>query len=159
LSFQEGLESAWSNVATFVPKLPGALVILIAGLIVAKIVAGIVNKVLLGSVLSSVTYGRQLATGGGVAVMVLGVFAALDQLEIAQNIVNGLWYAILAVVAGSAVAAFGGGGIPVARRYLERAANKTGQRAPEVRDQVAGSDGERYAATRTQQIGEGRLGR
>ena len=226
MNFQDGIESAWSNVAAFVPKLLGALVILIIGLIVAKVVASLANKVLervgfdraverggikralerskydpsdilakivywalalltlqmafgvfgpnpisdllrgviaylpkvfvailiiviagaiakavtdlLTNLLSSVSYGRQLATGAGVAVMVLGVFAALDQLEIAQNIVNGLWYAILAVIVGSAVVAFGGGGIPVARRYLERAADKAEQRAPEVRDQVTG---------------------
>jgi hypothetical protein len=223
---QGGVSSAWSNVVTFVPKLAAALVIILVGYLVAKVVAGVLNKVLervgfdraverggikralerskydpsdilakivywalalltlqmafgvfgpnpisdllrgviaylpkvfvailiiviagaiakavtdlLTNLLSSVSYGRQLATGAGVAVMVLGVFAALDQLEIAQNIVNGLWYAILAVIVGSAVVAFGGGGIPVARRYLERAADKAEQRAPEVRDQVAG---------------------
>ena len=225
MNFQDGIESAWSNVAAFVPKLLGALVILIIGLIVAKVVASLVNKVLervgfdraverggikralerskydpsdilakivywalalltlqmafgvfgpnpisdllrgviaylpkvfvailiiviagaiakavtdlLTNLLSSVSYGRQLATGAGVAVMVLGVFAALDQLEIAQNIVNGLWYAILAVIVGSAVVAFGGGGIPVARRYLERAAQRAERQGGELRSAVA----------------------
>jgi hypothetical protein len=224
MDWQRGLEDAWSGVAAFVPKLLGALVILIVGLIVARALAGILNKVLerigfdraverggirqalarskydpsdilaklvywavvlltlqlafgvfgpnpisdllraviaylpkvfvailiivlasaiakaltdlLGNVLSGVGFGRQLAVGAGVAVMVLGVFAALDQLDIAPQIVTGLWYALLAIVVGSAVVAFGGGGIPVARRYLERAANRAEQRAPELRAQI-----------------------
>ena len=52
----------------------------------------------------------------------MGVFAALDQLEIAPVIVHGLFYALLIVIVGSLVVAFGGGGIPVAREYLSRGA-------------------------------------
>ena len=48
------------------------------------------------------------------------MFAALNQLEIAPAIVNGLFYALLIAIVGSVVVAFGGGGIPVAREYLSR---------------------------------------
>ena len=224
MDWQQGLEDAWSNVASFVPKLLGAVLILVIGLIVAKALAGVAGKVLeragfdraverggsrralarskydpcdllaklvywaivlltlqlafgvlgsnpisellrgviaylpnlfvavvlvvlagaiaravtelLGDVLSGVALGRQLAVGAGVAVMVLGAFAALDQLGIAPQIVTALWYALLAIVVGSAVVAFGGGGIPVARRYLERAASRAEERAPEVATQA-----------------------
>jgi H+/gluconate symporter-like permease len=50
----------------------------------------------------------------------IGVFAALSQLKIAPAIVNGLYYAILAIIVGSAVVAIGGGGIATMRRYWEQ---------------------------------------
>jgi hypothetical protein len=224
LNFQDGIESAWSNVAAFVPKLLGALVILIIGLIVAKVVASLVNKVLervgfdravergglkqalarsnydpsdiiaklafwliflvslqiafgvfgpnpisdllqgliaylpnvfvaiviivvaaaiakaatdlLSNLLSSVSGGQVMAKGAGIAVLVFGAFAALDQLQIAPRIVTGLWYAILAIVVGSAVVAIGGGGIKTMQRYWERAATRAEERAPQLTQQA-----------------------
>lgn len=47
----------------------------------------------------------------GAAILTVGVFAALSQLQIAPAIVTGLFYAILAIVVGSAVIAIGGGGV------------------------------------------------
>jgi hypothetical protein len=37
----------------------------------------------------------------GRAILVIGIFAALDQLQIAPVIVNGLFYALLAIMAAS----------------------------------------------------------
>ena len=71
--------------------------------------------------------------GPGIAIVVLGVFAALNQLEIAPEIVNGLFYAILAIIVGSAVVAVGGGCIQTMRRYWERAATKAGMKGSEIR--------------------------
>ena len=68
--------------------------------------------------------------------LVFGAFAALDQLQIAPRIVTGLWYAILAIVVGSAVVAIGGGGIKTMQRYWERATTKAEQRAPEFKQQA-----------------------
>jgi hypothetical protein len=53
-------------------------------------------------------------------VLVIGVFAALDQLSIAPSITTGLFYALLAIVAGSAIVAIGGGGIVPMRSRVER---------------------------------------
>jgi hypothetical protein len=50
--------------------------------------------------------------------------------------VTGLWYAILAIVVGSAVVAIGGGGIKTMQRYWERATTTAEQRAPELAQQV-----------------------
>ncbi len=47
----------------------------------------------------------------GAAILTVGVFAALNQLQVAPAIVTGLFYAILAIVVGSAVIAIGGGGV------------------------------------------------
>jgi hypothetical protein len=218
VDFQGGVTSAWSNVITFVPKLAAALLIILVGYLIAKVVASVLDKVLervgfdraverggvrqalarskydpsdiiaklafwliflvslqiafgvfgpnpisdllqgliaylpnvfvaiviivvaaaiakavtdlLSNLLSSVSGGQVMAKGAGIAVL---VFGALDQLQIAPRIVTGLWYAILAIVVGSAVVAVGGGGIKTMQRYWERAMSKAEQRAPEFK--------------------------
>jgi hypothetical protein len=224
IDLERGLSSAWANVATFVPKLLAALLILIVGYFVAKFVAKLLDTVLervgfdraverggfkralarskydpsdivaklafwttflivlqmafgifganpvsdllrgviaylpnvlvaivilviagaiakfvtelLASTLGGLSAGPLLAKGAGIAVLLFGAFAALNQLRIAPAIVNGLFYAVLAVVVGSAIVAIGGGGIPVARRYLERAAGAAEEKGGEARQQV-----------------------
>jgi len=224
VDFQAGISDAWSNVITFVPKLAAFLVVLLVGYLVARVVAGVLNKVLervgfdraverggikqalarskydpsdiiakvvfwliflvtlqlafglfgpnpvsdllkgliaylpnvlvailivviaaaiakavtdlLTSLLAGVSGGQLMAKGAGVAILVFAAFAALDQLKIAPRIVTGLWYAILAIVVGSAVVAIGGGGIKTMQRYWERATTKAEQRGPEVTQQV-----------------------
>ena len=224
VDFQGGVTSAWSNVITFVPKLAAALLIILVGYLIAKVVASVLNKVLervgfdravergglkqalarskydpsdiiaklafwliflvslqiafgvfgpnpisdllqgliaylpnvlvaiviivvaaaiakavtdlLSNLLSSVSGGQVMAKGAGIAVLVFGAFAALDQLQIAPRIVTGLWYAILAIVVGSAVVAIGGGGIKTMQRYWERATTKAEERAPELTQQA-----------------------
>jgi len=86
----------------------------------------------LSSLLSSVTGGPLMARGAGVAILVFGAFAALDQLKIAPRIVTGLWYAILAILVGSAVVSIGGGGIKPMQRYWERATAKAEQGGPQL---------------------------
>jgi hypothetical protein len=102
-------------------------------------------------------------------VLVFGAFAALDQLQIAPRIVTGLWYAILAIVVGSAVVAVGGGGIRTMQRYWERAATKAEERAPEHKQQAqqsastsAGDEGNGaavYAEPATQEFDTAPTGR
>jgi hypothetical protein len=188
VDFQGGVSSAWSNVITFVPKLAAALVIILVGYLLAKVVASVLDFWLiflvtlqlafgvfgpnpisdllqgliaylpnvfvaiviivvaaaiakaatdLGSnLLSGVSGGPVMAKGAGVAVLVFGAFAALDQLQIAPRIVTGLWYAILAIVVGSAVVAIGGGGIKTMQRYWERTASRAEEHAPELKQQA-----------------------
>jgi hypothetical protein len=224
VDFQGGVSSAWSNVITFLPKLAAALVIILVGYLLAKVVASVLDKVLervgfdraverggikqalarsnydpsdivaklafwliflvslqlavgvfgpnpisdllqgliaylpnvlvaiviivvaaaiakaatdlLSNLLSSVAGGQVMAKGAGIAVLVFGAFAALDQLQIAPRIVTGLWYAILAIVVGSAVVAIGGGGIKTMQRYWERTATKAKERAPQLTQQT-----------------------
>jgi hypothetical protein len=257
VDFQGGVSSAWSNVIAFVPKLAAALLIILVGYLLAKVVASVLNKVLervgfdraverggikqalarskydpsdiiaklafwliflvalqlafgvfgpnpisdllqgliaylpnvlvaivivvvaaaiakavtdLGSnLLSSVSGGQVMAKGAGIAVLVFGAFAALDQLQIAPRIVTGLWYAILAIVVGSAVVAIGGGGIKTMQRYWERATTKAEARAPELKQQAQpsasasaadeGNGAAVYADTATQEFAAQRPGR
>ena len=246
VDFQAGISDAWSNVIAFVPKLAAALLIILAGYLIAKVVASVLDKVLervgfdravergglkqalakssydpsdiiaklafwliflvslqlafgvfgpnpisdllqgliaylpnvlvaililviaaaiakavtdLGSnLLSSVSGGPMMAKGAGIAVLVFGAFAALDQLQIAPRIVTGLWYAILAIVVGSAVVAVGGGGIKTMQRYWERATTKAEERAPKLAQQAQQSTSDEgngaavYADTGTQEF-------
>ena len=108
-----------------------AIVIIVVAAAIAKAATD-----LLTNLLSGVSGGQVMAKGAGIAVLVFGAFAALDQLQIAPRIVTGLWYAILAIVVGSAVVAIGGGGIKTMQRYWERATTKAEERAPQLTQQV-----------------------
>ena len=119
------------GIIAYLPNVFIAIVILVIAGAVAKGV-----RDLLENVLSGAPYGRQLAMGAGIAIVVIGVFAALDQLNIAESIVNGLWIALLAIVVGSAVISFGVGGIPIARRYLERWSGSVEATARDVKAEV-----------------------
>ena len=59
VDFQGGIENAWSNVATFVPKLAAALVILVVGYFVAKLISRILDRVL-----ERVGFDRMVERGG-----------------------------------------------------------------------------------------------
>jgi hypothetical protein len=122
------------GVIEYLPKVFAAIVILVVGSAIAAAVKEIVEASLGG-----LGYGRGLAIGASTAILVITVFAALDQLEIAPAIVQGLFYAILAIVVGSAVVAIGGGGIPTMRRYWERTANRAETESYAIRDQAQGS--------------------
>jgi len=59
VDFQGGIENAWSNVATFLPKLAAALVILVVGYFVAKLISRILDRVL-----ERVGFDRMVERGG-----------------------------------------------------------------------------------------------
>jgi hypothetical protein len=108
-----------TGVIAYLPNIFVAIVIVVVGSAIAAAVREMIDAALGG-----LSYGNTLAGVAAGAILVLAGFAALNQLNIAPEIVNGLFYAILAIVVGASVVAFGGGGIPVARRYVERWAEK-----------------------------------
>jgi Conserved TM helix len=112
----------------YLPNVLAAVLILV----IAAAVARVVTDVLMGF-LGGATGGRWIARTAGIAILIVGVFAALDQLEIAPAIVTGLFYALLVVVAGSLAIAFGVGGIPIARRYLEEWSSRADRTVGEIR--------------------------
>jgi hypothetical protein len=107
------------GVIAFLPRIFVAIVIIV----VASAIAAAVRDIVSAS-LSGMSYGRVLANVASGVILVIGVFAALSQLRIAPAIVNGLFYALLAIIAGSAIIAIGGGGIVPMRRRWERALDK-----------------------------------
>lgn len=221
IDVEAGLEEAWQNVVTFVPKLLGFFVILLIGYFIAKAIAKAVDKILervgfdrwvergalkstfdrsqidpsdivskvafwglfllvlqlafgvwgpnpisdlmhgilaylpnilvaililviagaiakavtdlLTATLSSVSGGQWLARGAGAAILVVGVFAALNQLEIAPEIVNGLFYGLLALIVGAGIIAVGVSGIDTMKTYWQRASTKIESKGREIK--------------------------
>ncbi len=97
----------------YLPKVFVAIVIVV---IASAIAAG--AKTLIEGSLGGLSYGRILANAASILILAFGIIAALDQLQIAQNVVNGILYATLAAVVGVVVVAVGGGGIkPMQARW------------------------------------------
>ena len=124
-------------IASLIAYLPNVFVAVVIVVIGAAIAAAV--KEIVEASLGGLSYGRSLAVGASAAVVALSVFAALDQLNIAENIVNGLFYGVLAVVAGSAIVAIGGGGIGTMRRYWDRFAQRAEDESGSVKTEAQGS--------------------
>ncbi len=116
---------------SYLPNVFVAVLILVITSAIAKVVTE-----LLTATLSGVSGGQWMARGAGIAILVLGAFAALNQLEIAPEIVNGLFYAMLAVIVGSAIVAVGGGGIQTMRRYWDQASTSLEEKAGEIKQEA-----------------------
>ena len=129
-----------TGVIAFLPNIFVAILIVV----VAAAIAAAVKEIIEAS-LGGLSYGKALAFGASTAILVIGFFAALDQLRIAPDIVNSLFIALLAVVAGSAIVAIGGGGIVPMRQQWEKALNRVEQEAPQLREQAEGAQ-DRVAA-------------
>jgi hypothetical protein len=126
-----------ASVIAYLPKVFVAVLIIVIASAVATAVREIIDATLGG-----LSYGRMLGNLAGIAILAIGVFAALNQLEIAEPIVNGLFYALLAIVAGSAIIAIGGGGIQPMRGRWENALNKYDEEKDNVRREVENTSSE-----------------
>lgn len=115
----------------FLPNVLVAVLIVVIASAVAKAVRETLTPLLAGF-----SYGEFVAKAASIAIVVIGVFAALSQLRVAPAMVNAMFYAILGVVVGSAIVAIGGGGIVPMRAEWERALGRLRAEAPKVRVQV-----------------------
>jgi Conserved TM helix len=122
------------GVIAYLPNVFVAIVIVVIGAAIAAALKEVIEAALGG-----LSYGRALAFTASTLVLAVAVFAALDQLNIAPNIVNGLFYALLAIIVGSAVIAIGGGGIKTMGQYWERAAQKAEQESSSIKEEAQGS--------------------
>lgn len=129
-----------TQLIAYLPNIFFATVIVIIG----SAVATGVKRVLEGT-LGHLSFGRALAMGASAAILVVAVFAALAELNIAPTIINGLFYAALFVIAGSLVISVGVGGIHPMRAVWERALGRVQAEAPKMAQAVssasAGSSG------------------
>lgn len=128
-----------AGVIAYLPKVAAAILIVVIGAAIAAAV-----KDLLGAALGEMQYGKTIATAASVAILVTVGFAALSQLRIAPEIVNGLFYALLAVVVGSSVIAIGGGGIRPMQQRWEQALQSYDDEKQRMRSSSS-SAGERAA--------------
>jgi hypothetical protein len=125
-----------ASVVAYLPKVFVAIVIVVVASAIAAAVKEIVQTALGG-----LSYGRTLATAAGVAILGIGGFMALNQLEIAPAIVNGLFYGILAIIVGSAIIAIGGGGIQPMRARWEQTLQRYDEEKPKVQQQMETAGG------------------
>jgi hypothetical protein len=116
------------GIISYLPNVFVAVVILVIAAALAKVATD-----LLLATIGAVSGGQWIARAAGIAILVLGIFMALNQLQIAPAIVNGLFYAMLAIIVGSAIVAIGGGGIRTMQRYWERAATNLETKGPEIK--------------------------
>jgi hypothetical protein len=129
-----------TGIIAYLPNVLVAVIILVIAGAVAKVVSDV-----LSATLGSVQGGTWIARGAGMAILIVGVFAALNQLEIATEIVNGLFYAILIAIVGSTIVAVGGGGIRTMQRYWERTSASLERTGADMRDRADPEAGRRAA--------------
>jgi hypothetical protein len=120
-----------TGIVNFLPKAIVAVVIVV----VAAAIANMARDMITGS-LGGLSYGKLLGTAAAGGIIVVGVFAALSQLEIAPAIINSLFYAILAVVAGSLIVAVGGGGIGPMRQRWDNVLTKYDEEKPRLQQHM-----------------------
>jgi hypothetical protein len=100
--------------------LPLVFIALVVIVITAAVAAAV--KSLIENSLSGMPYASVLGNLAWGFILALGIIAALDQLHIAQNVLDAVLYAALAALAGIAIVAVGGGGIKTMSQRWEAAA-------------------------------------
>lgn len=126
------VSSMINGVVAYLPNLFAAILIVVIAAAIAAAVKDIV-----GSALGSLSYGRALATAASVAILIIGGFAALDQLQIAPAIVNTLFIGVVALLVGAGIVAIGGGGIQTMAKYWQQAARRVEQETSGARSATA----------------------
>ena len=141
LSAAFGVFGSRNPVSQFLAKiiafLPNVFVAVLIVVIAAAVAAAV--KELVQSTLGGLSYGSTLANGLSLVVLAFGVFAALDQLQIAPLIVTGIFYALLALIIVPMIIAFGVGGIDPAREAIRKAQSKGQDKAQEVKQEASSS--------------------
>ena len=123
-----------AGVIAFLPKLLVALIIVV----VAAAIAAAVRD-LLSNTLSGLSYGRTLANVASIAIIALGVIAALNQVGIALTVTLPVLVAILGTVGGILVVGVGGGLIKPMQGRWEHYLNKAEEESRSSRERVAPS--------------------
>ena len=125
------LEDAVAAVWGYIPNVLSALAILL----LAAVLAGGVSRLISRAMPDSGT-GRILGTVAPLLIMGIAVFMALDQLEIASNIVVITYASLMGALGLGMALAFGLGGRDVAADVLQGAYMRGKQAMPEVRREV-----------------------
>ena len=107
---ESAIQDALDDLIGFLPDLFIAIVIVVVVGAIASRVASLVDDTL-----SHQSYGTTVSRVAGAAIWVVGLFAALDQIHIADDVLNVLFIALVATVGLTVVVMFGISGIQVAR--------------------------------------------
>lgn len=137
-----------ASVIAFLPQVFAAILIVVIALAVAA-----VAKEAIEAALGNLDYARTVAFAVSVAIIGVGIFAALDQLGVAPAIVTGLFYAILATIVGVTIVAVGGGGVKAMSTRWENVMRKYDEEKPRIDQERQGASDriKQRAETRTQQ--------
>jgi hypothetical protein len=124
-----------NRVTGFLPNLFVALLAVVIGFAIAAAVKDVVRNAIGG-----LSYGPMVANVAGGVIVAMGVFFALDQLQIAPLIVGGVFYAVLALAVIPPIIAFGIGGIEPARELLLNMQEKAREKSQEIRQQASAEE-------------------
>jgi len=113
------------KIVSYLPSVIAALLIILIGAFLAKLAGEAVRGIAQGAGFGS---ANTLGTIVQVSILVLVFVAALQQLHVAETLVNELLIAVLVAIALAAGLAFGLGGRDVAARMMQKAYDK-GQQA------------------------------
>lgn len=140
-----------NGLIAYLPNVFAAALIVVVAAAISAVVRDMID-----AATGTLSYGKMLANGTAIAIMVVAGFAAASQLGIAPAIVNGLFFAILAAVVGIAVVAIGGSGITPMREYWSRTLHRVEAEAPMIKQEVQQAPGrvERRAQERREQAQE-----
>lgn len=138
-----------TGVISYLPRLFVAVLIIVIGAAIAAAVKEIIEASLGG-----LSYGRILAFAASTAILVVAAFAALDQLGIAESIVQTAFTGIIVAIAGVTIVAVGGGGIQVMAEQWRGVAAKLQEEAPKVKQEASGAQDaiKQRAQERKQQV-------
>jgi mechanosensitive ion channel-like protein len=118
-----------NGVVNFLPKAFVAIVIVV----IAAAIGGAVRDIVV-STLGRLSYGRLLGTIAQVAIIALGVIAALNQIGVATSVTMPVLIAVLATVAGVIVVGVGGGLVMPMRDRWERMLHRAEGEASNLRE-------------------------
>jgi len=143
--------------AAIIGYLPRVFVAIIIVVIASAIAAA--AKGLIQNSLGGLSYGKVIANAVSTLILALGVIAALNQLQIATNVVNAVLYAFLAAIVGVTIVAVGGGGITPMRSRWEQTLAKYDEEKPKLAEQVRNAPGvkeqAKQARDKAQQASQG----
>ena len=118
----------------YIPRLIVAILIVIIVAALATVV-----RELIDAALGGLSYGKTIGTAAGAAILVIGIFVALNELLIAPAIVTGLFYALLAIIVGSSVISIGVGGIQPMRQRWTNVLDKYDEEKPNIEQASQGA--------------------
>jgi hypothetical protein len=125
------------RIVAFLPSLFVAVIALIIAFAIAAAV-----KELLSNMLGGLSFGTTLANVASLFIIGIGVFFALGELGIAENIVGPLFIAILALIVVPPIIAFGVGGIDPAREAIRNMQQKGQEKTREAKRELSSSGDE-----------------
>ena len=127
----EALTSTIEGVVSYLPNLIATVLILVVATAIARAVRRLGRQVAEGTML-----GRLVQTALPALVIAVAVFAALDQLKIAEDIVLWTYVLVLGSIALGFALAFGLAGRDLAAQIIGSAYESGRERAPQLREEA-----------------------